>query len=73
MKNIKHFFVVFTLLLTLSISAQAGEMPGAGVTAAQQQPPVEADETDGEMPGAGIIAPLTESMRRIVESILSNL
>lgn len=67
MKNLKNCFVAFILALTLSISALAGEMPGAGV-AAVQPPPVEAD---GEMPGAGITAPATEIMLIIVENILS--
>jgi hypothetical protein len=69
MKNIKHFCVVFTMLLTLSISVRAGEMPGAGITAA----PPPSVSADGEMPGAGVTAPLTEIVLRIAESILSTL
>lgn len=67
MNNLKHFFVACILAFTLSISALAGEMPGAGV-AAVQPPSVEAD---GEMPGAGITDPATEMMLIIVENILS--
>ena len=69
MKNIKHFCVVFTLLLALSISVRAGEMPGAGIMAA---PPPSVD-VEGEMPGAGVTAPLTEIVLRIAESVLSTL
>jgi hypothetical protein len=67
MKNIKHFCVVFTLLLTLSISVWAGEMPGAGITAA----PSPSISADGEMPGAGVTAPVIEIVLKIAESILS--
>ena len=67
MKNIKHFCLVFTLLLTLSIGVRAGEMPGAGIAAA---PPPSVD-ADGEMPGAGVTAPLTEIVLWAAESILS--
>ena len=69
MKNIKHFCLLLTLLLTLSASVWAGEMPGAGITAA---PPLTIS-TDGEMPGAGITAPLTEVVLKIAESLLSTL
>ena len=67
MKNLKLFFVAFTLAFTLSITALAGEMPGAGRTAAK---PITV-ETDGEMPGAGLIDPATEIILIVVENILS--
>lgn len=68
MKNIKHCFVLFTLVLTLTTSAWAGEMPGAGIAAPPPPPPTEAD---GEMPGAGITDPATQTVLSIIESILS--
>jgi hypothetical protein len=67
MKSLKYFFVTLTLAFTLSTSAPAGEMPGAGMAAAQ----LRTVEADGEMPGAGITAPATGIILIIVENILS--
>ena len=67
MKKLKHFFVAFILAFTLSTSAPAGEMPGAGFAAVFPAPV----EGDGEMPGAGLLAPATEIVHMIAENILS--